>query len=593
MGKKSLFLITYIAMILAVLVCFELVLRLFHYGYDTRPFVKPAFYQSVYVDNYDFLNKYTTETRSYSSLRRKNMFDSNKSHGRGFLIGESTPQGYPFESNNAFGKIAENALNWSENRQAFEIVNLSYTAMSSYYVSDAARKALAYDPDFIIIYAGHNEYFGTVSSSTGGGRFLKKMFLGLKEFKIFQLIFSILPVQADKGRRTLMETLSKSRHFLKNDAADGRVANDFIENIDEVVRIYKDKNIPVIIMEPVCNLYDLPPFAGEKDDIYSNFIAEYYKTYLTKDKKLMASIYNERIKHGEYDCNANISYLDSLYRSVLWTNSVIPGLITAKDLDTVPFRARSTLINSLRDYIIKNSKIYPNLYYIPLFDELTNRYGERAFGNAIFAEHVHFNMKGQLAVAQILADKIAQIFQLGPAMISRMSNIFTNEAGLLRSMYFSPVNEILALHRVNALTADYPYRGMLIPYKFDMSALSNNSIIKEDPALARLIASLPAGAGDSGPLNFEETILKYFSSGNDALKKMHDYMMACLTLYPGSYWPYLYLARLYRKTGSDKQLTVYFYETSYFLSDKNPEIYGEFALSYPWEADSVKNGIKQ
>ncbi len=591
--KKLAFFSVYLLLIAAVLILFELALRIVHYGYDTSPFIKPKFMNEVYVDNYNFLNKYYSGYKDYGTLRRKNIFDSKKASyiKRGFIIGESTPQGYPFESNNGFGKIAETALNISSGSGSFEIINLSYTAMSSYYVYDAAVKALSYEPDFIIIYSGHNEYYGTVSASTGGGRFIKKLFIGLRELKIFQLIFSLLPSGSISDKNTLMASLSKKMRFAKNDPLDGAVALNYIRNLDDVVRLYRAKKIPVIVMEPVCNLFDMPPFSGEGDEAYSDFIVRYYKTFISGDKKRMAEIYSERQGHPEFDGNANIAYLDCRYRDVLGTNSILGGLINARDLDTVPFRARSALTGALGDYCAKSLKKYPNLYYIPLFEELTNRYGEKILGNSIFADHVHFNMKGQLAVGSILSAKIAEIFSLDREKRDRLGNLYKKGSVLLTDMYYTPLCELLAAGRVESLLGDQPYAGMLVPYHPDLSELSNNEILKDSSFFKPLVADSLSGSLNSDPLRLETAVLSFYRDKKDAVK-LYKYLMSYFSLYPGSYWPYLYLARFYNAAGGGNKAAGRFYEMAYLLSDKDEGIYAEFASAFPYEAGILKNGNK-
>jgi len=49
--------------------------------------------------------------------------------------------------------------------------------MSSYYVKDLAAKLRKYAPDFIVVYSGHNEYYGTIGALTGGNYFTKNLYL--------------------------------------------------------------------------------------------------------------------------------------------------------------------------------------------------------------------------------------------------------------------------------------------------------------------------------------------------------------------------------------------------------------------------------
>ncbi|MBN2029096.1 hypothetical protein JW824_02530 [bacterium] len=224
-----------------VLVLFELLLRLLHYGIDTRVFIQPEYIPDVYVDNPSFVDKYYSGDRfEQAEAYVKNVFQVSKPKNvlRGIIVGGSTAEGYPFRSNQSFGKIAEVALNATQSDIRFEIINLGFTAMTSYYVKDAATKALDYEPDFMIIYAGHNEYYGTISQSTGGNHFIKNLYISLKEFKIFQLLYNLFNRNQDINDEfiTLMANQFNNTRFIKNDDIDGQLADHFIKNIHGVVR---------------------------------------------------------------------------------------------------------------------------------------------------------------------------------------------------------------------------------------------------------------------------------------------------------------------------------------------------------------------
>jgi len=142
-------------------------------------------------------------------------------------------------------------------------------------------------------------------------------------------------------------------------------------NIESAVKLYTGKNIPVIIFEPVCNLLDMPPFSGEKDNEFVSFIKEYDKIIQSKNPRLVKTFYQERTKRIDLNNNANIIYLDGLAKKIMGDPDYAADLIHAKDLDTVPFRARSEIVNALRQFVQTNNN--KNLYYIPTFSVLTNK----------------------------------------------------------------------------------------------------------------------------------------------------------------------------------------------------------------------------
>ena len=131
---------------------------------------------------------------------------------------------------------------------------------------------------------------------------------------------------------------------------DKEVAGIFLKNIDDIVKAYSKRDIPVIMVEPVCNLYDMPPFAGEGDDKYKKFILEYNDVVKSNDKEKVKEFYTGRLNKKEYDINANIRYLDAQSRRIIDGKPDMDSFISAKDLDIVPFRVRSELVKELEHY---------------------------------------------------------------------------------------------------------------------------------------------------------------------------------------------------------------------------------------------------
>jgi hypothetical protein len=146
-----------------LLVVMEMLLRLFHYGHDTSLFIR-------YPDNPDYwvMNKYAAEryfsdtvneTRGsiepFSVLKSPNTF-------RIFVLGESTTAGYPYFHNGSFHRWLKYRLMRQYPGMHFEVVNVSLTAVNSYTVLDFGKQVVHYQPDAVLVYVGHNEYYGAL-----------------------------------------------------------------------------------------------------------------------------------------------------------------------------------------------------------------------------------------------------------------------------------------------------------------------------------------------------------------------------------------------------------------------------------------------
>ena len=79
-----------------------------------------------------------------------------------FVLGESTTIGYPFFHNGSFHRWLQYRLMRLSRTVSSKIINLSLTAVNSYTVLGFARELIRYKPDAVLIYTGHNEFYGTL-----------------------------------------------------------------------------------------------------------------------------------------------------------------------------------------------------------------------------------------------------------------------------------------------------------------------------------------------------------------------------------------------------------------------------------------------
>ena len=462
-GKKLLFSTVMGVICLLIVVLIEMALRVAGCGIDTRPFITPCCLNDSYITNTNLFRKYyprkpLTRPDKIPDMMAANKFsrEKRKTTLRGFVIGGSTAQGFPYQRNQSFSKIAESALSVSGKYETVEVLNLGLSAITSYCVKDMAAKLLRYQPDFLVIYTGHNEYYGTISNTTGGGYFSKNLYLALNESRLFQLLFNLQNIlNPPTEYATLMEEQFNQKRIPLKNGIDGQVAADFIRNIDDIVKSYQQRKIPVIIIEPVSNLYDMPPFSGERDAELKDFIQAYAAVINGNDDcRELEAFYKNRMQEKKYDQNANVRYLDAVARKMLTGKTNFVDFNAAKELDTLPFRARDVLISRLRDYCFQNAKDYPDLLFIPLGEIMARNYGAEAFGDVFFIDHLHFTQKGQRLLSRILTEQIAEIFHFSKAEKEKMTDFYQEEIVLDQVIHYLPGCRTDVYRKIRSLTCE-------------------------------------------------------------------------------------------------------------------------------------------
>ena len=574
--KKNIFNLFFILFIVVIFILLEVFLRIINFGINTEPFVKSNNIGN-YIDNVYFVNKYYPYTKNIITSEGKNFFTEKKEKDtlRGFVVGGSTAQGFPYFTNQSFSKITEISL--KKAGKNVEIINLGFSAMSSYYVADVSKKILKYEPDFLVIYSGHNEYYGTISKTTGGNYFTKKMYLFLKEFKLTQLILGFF-VKNKTYEKSLMQHQFANRKIVKNDKFDSEIATDFIKNIESVVNLYNKKNIPVIIIEPISNLNDMPPFGGENDDLFKDFIKEYANVLKSNNLEEIKAFYQKRLANKDYDKNANIYFLDIFTKVLLKENVDIKEVMETKDLDTIPFRARNILVEKLRNFGTSNK--YKNLHYLNLFDALFKEYGINIFSQNIFIDHLHFNMNGQMLVAKNLSKEIAKVFNI--QNISPIDEYFATKETVYQSIYFLDLYKTYIDLRISDLVSAPPYSEMILPFK--KPTFEDSEILK--------IESITKSSYE----NFNElfnVLLDYYMK-NSNYDMLSQYLLAYSFINPADYHGFLNLGRFYKMIDKN-QICFNYYLVSYLLSDRNYDIYNEIIefLKSQQKDDIIKDFTKK
>src|SRR5579872_6562708 len=178
-----------------LLLALEGALRLFHYGYDTSLFIEAPGNGDYLVLNPTASRRYFTDAGNATTGNRE-PFRKVKEAGtlRIFVLGESTTIGYPYFHNGSFHRWLQYRLNRSFPDKKLEIVNLSLTAVNSYTVLGFARDLVRYEPDAVLIYTGHNEYYGALgvgsTNRLGGSPWLVETLLWLRQLRCVQLLTS-------------------------------------------------------------------------------------------------------------------------------------------------------------------------------------------------------------------------------------------------------------------------------------------------------------------------------------------------------------------------------------------------------------------
>lgn len=404
MKKKIIFKLIAISLPFILIFLLETTLRLVGYGKNYQLFNK------VVVNNKpDYLEMNKSIAGKYfkdNGLRSDNQSDlflkiKNDSTFRVFVQGASTVVGFPFYRGGSFPRMLKHRLSLTFPQKNIEVINTGITAVNSYTLNDLTDDIIAQKPDLIIIYAGHNEYYGALgvgsSISYGSHPTLIRTYLNLKKFRFFQLLensyykIASSKIQKPSERKsTLMKVMAREQRIPFNSDVYFNGLSQFENNLENVLKQYKKHNIPVVLSTIVSNEKDIQPFIS---DSIPNKI-QFYKAIEQGGSFASNLAYK----------NAKAAYF--LGRHYLEKNkdSAKKYLHLAKELDYLRFRAPED-INNL---IVKLSKKH-NTYLVDMKSVFSSQSTHEIIGNELMTEHVHPNVKGQFIMADAFYNKIKDL----------------------------------------------------------------------------------------------------------------------------------------------------------------------------------------
>ena len=267
-GHRWVFRVIAVALPFCLLVGVELLLRLFGVGYDTALFVRDPDNAAYYVMNPYASSIYFADTAN-ATKGNLEQFPVEKAPGtlRIFVLGESTTAGYPYMHNGSFHRWLEYRLMHEFPDRNIEIINTALTAVNSWTVLGFARQILGYQPDAVLIYAGHNEYYGALgvgsTSRIGGSRLLVRLLLWLRQFRVVQLLQRAVASLHSSGpvdtRENLMQRMAAKQSIAYGSADYYAGIEQFYANMDAVCRLFSDHHIPVFLSTLVRNERGLAP----------------------------------------------------------------------------------------------------------------------------------------------------------------------------------------------------------------------------------------------------------------------------------------------------------------------------------------------
>jgi tetratricopeptide (TPR) repeat protein len=390
---------------------------MFHYGPDLSLFIKETINEKTYYTiNPSVTNRYFNQI-NFKLLPSPEFFLVSKPPGtfRIFCLGESTTIGFPYRYNAAFSSFLRDRLKTVFPSRSIEVVNLGITATNSYTVLDMTKDLMNYEPDLLVIYDGHNEFYGVLGAASNDhiapARWMTLLYLRMLHLRTFQLVKNTVfeikniiakPPTDNTNRSTLMEQVARGKNIpYGSDVYKNGIAV-FQENLKELSDQCRNRNIPLIISTQVSNIRDQSPFISNNSPGISEKQRNEFQQFYTRGLEFQS----KGLLDSAITCFQSSIALDTLYADIHYRlaqcldvkgrkQEAYPEYILARDYDELRFRTDSRFNNLIRSMDDRKCSFVADI------EEVFKSHSQDSLvGHNLILEHVHPNTRGHFFIAK-------------------------------------------------------------------------------------------------------------------------------------------------------------------------------------------------
>jgi len=344
---------------------------------------------------------------------------------RVFCLGESTMQGNPFTTETALTTWLELSLKAAEPDRTFRVVNCGGISYASYRLLPILNRLLGYQPDLVILCVGHNEFLEARTFEHRGNRgpLVQAALESAARLRTFTLLREgylhaggisstqpaeqrpMLPAEVD----AMLDYRGGLAEYHRDDAWREGVIEQYRYNLRCMVEACRAAGVPLILINPVSNFRDSPPFKAEHSASLSEPDRERWRR--------LCDAAARHLRREHYDLQQAVQLyeqacqLDPLHAGGFYNLAQCYELLgdydraraayaVAREQDVCPLRA----VQPINDYVLALARETrtPLLDAQALF-ERRSKHG--IVGEEWLVDHVHPKIEGH----QLLANELAQM----------------------------------------------------------------------------------------------------------------------------------------------------------------------------------------
>ncbi len=284
------------------------------------------------------------------------------------VLGGSSTAGFPYHFYHAFPERLATELRARSPLRRVEVINLGMTAIGSHVLRDMVPVIERLSPDTVLLYTGHNEYYGAFGAgntptSVGQMLWLKRFAIWMRRSKIYQALQDLVTTDPSSDRTMMARSIGNAAITVDGPAYRAGI-RQFRANIGKLLGRLRSANIPTYVATVVSNLDGQAPLGDDSTAI---------SAYATGQQQLADG--------------------DS---AAAWVN-----FFRSKEHDAIRFRAPAAINAALRELAGTHGATLVDI-------------AAQAWPDTLFTDHLHPTATGHEQIARAFADALAPADTIPP-----------------------------------------------------------------------------------------------------------------------------------------------------------------------------------
>ncbi len=384
------------------------------------------------------------------------------------FVGASTVQGFPHPRRLSAASFLQAMLADAWPEREVEVINLGITSIASFAVAQVVEDALVLSPDLVVVYTGHNEFYGLY----GAGRHQRLQYF-LRQLHLTHLVDRLLGgIRARNEPTDLIKMAALRGEVPLHGPGRATAEQNLRDNLRRVSRLCARAQVPLVLCTIAANDAGFAPVGSTEG-------GEAWKAQVEPAARLLTRGYiapedaEDALQQLEQAAalaseHAWLCYLQGRALERLGRDAQAQRAFRkARDLDTMPWRAPTAHNAVIRAVAKEHGAALADVE--AAFAAVAPAPG---VGWEWMADHVHFSVAGQALLAQTILHSVAQLQAIDLGLLR-------SEAAYRRALGDLPVERVVAYNKMAAMLAQAPlhqYNGHNVRYLEQLAAMEGQRL---------------------------------------------------------------------------------------------------------------------